>query len=60
MTRLDRALGRLLPGGLRESAGLLRVAQLVLSVLTIASALVLVWYVYKTGDSGAKAVWSGR
>ncbi|MCW2545604.1 MAG: hypothetical protein JWN96_64 [Mycobacterium sp.] len=59
-TRLDRSLGRVIPVGLRSSNGLLRVAQPILSVLTIASALVLVWYVYKTGDSGAKAVWGGR
>jgi hypothetical protein len=57
MTRLDRAVSRVIPAGLRSSTGLLRGAQPVLSVLTIASALVLVWYVYKTGDSGAKAVW---
>jgi hypothetical protein len=39
---------------------LLRRAQPVLGVLTILVALVLVWYCYKTGDSGAKAVWKGE
>jgi hypothetical protein len=59
-TRLDRAVGRVIPVGLRSNTGLLRAAQPVLSVLTIVVALILAWYVYKTGDSGAKAVWGGR
>jgi hypothetical protein len=49
-----------IPAGLREQIGLLRAAQPVIAVLTIVAALVLAWYVYETGDSGAKAVWHGR
>ncbi len=60
VTRLERWLGRLLPARLRDSTLLLRRSQPVLAVLTIAVALVLAWYVYKTGDSGAKTVWQGR
>jgi uncharacterized membrane protein len=59
-TRLDRSLGRLIPASLRTNAALLRAVTPVLAVLTVAVALVLAWYVYKTGDSGAKAVWGGR
>lgn len=58
-TKLERRLGRVLPAGLRSRSSLLRGAQPVLSVLTIAVALVLAYYVYKTGDSGAKVVWGG-
>jgi hypothetical protein len=58
-TKLERRLGHLLPAGLRAKTTFLRGAQPVLSVLTIALALVLAYYVYKTGDSGAKAVWGG-
>ena len=58
-TRLERWLGRVLPAGLRARTGLLRGAQPVLAVFTIVIALVLAWYVYKTGDSGAKVVWGG-
>ena len=60
VTRLERWLGRLLPARLRDATQLLRRSQPVLAVLTIAAALVLAWYCYKTGDSGAKAVWQGR
>ena len=59
-TRLDRTIGRVIPAGLRDNAGLLKAATPVLAVLTIAVGLVLAYYVYKTGDSGAKAVWDGR
>ena len=60
MTRLDRAVARVIPEGLRAQVALLRAAGPVIAVLTIAAALVLAYYVYETGDSGAKAVWSGR
>jgi hypothetical protein len=60
MTRLDRAVAKVIPAALREQTGLLRAVQPVIAVLTIVEALVLAWYVYKTGDSGAKAVWGGR
>ncbi len=59
-TRLDRALGRLIPAGLRSNDRLLRLATPVLAIATIAVAVVLAYYTYKTGDSGAKAVWGGR
>jgi hypothetical protein len=59
-TRLDRGVARVIPAGLRAQTALLRAAQPVIGVLTIVTALVLAWYVYKTGDSGAKAVWGGR
>lgn len=60
MTRLDLLVARVIPAGLREQTGMLRAAQPVIAVLTIVAALVLAWYVYETGDSGAKAVWHGR
>jgi hypothetical protein len=60
MTRLDRAVARVIPAALRAQTALLRAAQPVIAVLTVANTLVLAWYVYKTGDSGAKAVWDGR
>jgi hypothetical protein len=57
VTRLDRWFGKAIPASLRAKPVLLRRIQPVLSVLTIAAALVLVYFVYKTGDSGAKVVW---
>jgi hypothetical protein len=36
-----------------------RAVSLVLIVLTVGLGLVSVWYVYRTGDAGAKIVWSG-
>jgi hypothetical protein len=59
-TRLDRAVGRVIPAGLRTSTVMLRTVQPVLGVLAIVVGVVLAYYVYKTGDSGAKAVWSGQ
>lgn len=59
-TRLDRMVAKLIPAALREKVGLLRAAGPVIAVLTIVTALVLAYYVYETGDSGAKAVWNGR
>jgi len=35
-----------------------RVVSIVLSVATVVLALIAVWYVYRTGDAGAKIVWS--
>lgn len=60
LTKLDRLVGRLLPAGLRNQTELLRRVQPLLGILSVAVALVLGWYVYKTGDSGAKAVWGSR
>jgi len=34
-----------------------RAVSVVLSVLTLGLGLVAVWYVYRTGDAGAKIVW---
>ncbi len=59
-TPLERSLGRVIPDALRAQTAFLRRAQPVLSVLSVALALVVAYYVYKTGDSGAKAVWQGR
>lgn len=60
MTRLDQRVARVIPASLRARTALLRAAGPVIAVLTIVVALVLAYYVYETGDSGAKAVWSGR
>ena len=59
-TRFERSVGRVIPTALREQVQFLRRAQPVLSVLSVALALVVGYYCYKTGDSGAKAVWQGR
>jgi hypothetical protein len=59
-TRFERSVGRVIPAALREQVHFLRRAQPVLSVLSVALALVVGYYCYKTGDSGAKAVWQGR
>ncbi len=59
-TRFERSVGRFVPVALREQVQLLRRAQPVLSVLSVALALVVGYYTFKTGDSGAKAVWQGR
>ncbi len=60
VTRLEQWLGRFLPARLRDRPQLLARAIPVLGVLTIAVSIALAYYVYKTGDSGAKAVWQGR
>jgi hypothetical protein len=59
-TRFERAVGRVIPAGLRERAQFLRRAQPVMSVVSVALAVVVAYYCFKTGDSGAKAVWQGR
>ena len=59
-TRFERGVGRVIPGGLRDQALFLRRAQPVLSVVSVALAIVVAYYCFKTGDSGAKAVWEGR
>jgi hypothetical protein len=38
----------------------LRRAQPVLSVVSVVLAVIVGYYCFKTGDSGAKAVWEGR
>ena len=35
-----------------------RAVSIALSVVTVVLALISVWYVYRTGDAGAKIVWS--
>ncbi len=59
-TRFERGVGRIIPAGLRDQVQFLRRAQPVLSVLSVVLAVVVAYYCYKTGDSGAKAVWQGR
>ncbi len=59
-TRFERSVGRVIPSALREQVHFLRRAQPVLSVLAVVLALIVGYYCYKTGDSGAKAVWQGR
>jgi hypothetical protein len=49
--------GLVRPGGAGRSRPALSV---LLGVLTVAAAAVSLYYVVRTGDSGAKAVWSGR
>lgn len=36
-----------------------RAVSLVLAVLTVGLGVAAVWYVYRTGDAGAKIVWTG-
>jgi hypothetical protein len=60
LTKIDRLIGRLLPARLRDQTALLRRVQPLLGIVSVAVALVLGWYCYKTGDSGAHAVWAGR
>jgi Predicted membrane protein (DUF2231) len=59
-TRFERGVGRVIPEALRNQVQFLRRAQPVMSVLSVALAIVVAYYCYKTGDSGAKAVWQGR
>ena len=59
-TRFERAVGRVIPAGLRDQVQFLRRSQPVLSVVSVVLAVVVGYYCYKTGDSGAKAVWGGR
>jgi hypothetical protein len=59
-TRFERGVGRVIPGGLRDQRSFLRRAQPVLSVVSVVLAVVVAYYCFKTGDSGAKAVWQGR
>jgi hypothetical protein len=59
-TRFERGVGRVIPSGLRDQVQFLRRAQPVLSLVSVALAIVVAYYCFKTGDSGAKAVWQGR
>jgi uncharacterized membrane protein len=59
-TRFERSVGRVIPAGLRDQIQFLRRAQPVMSVVSVVLAVVVAYYCYKTGDSGAKAVWQGR
>jgi hypothetical protein len=59
-TRFERGVGRVIPRGLRDQVSFLRRAQPVTSVVSVALAVVVAYYCFKTGDSGAKAVWEGR
>jgi hypothetical protein len=59
-TRFERSVGRVIPGALREQVQFLRRAQPILSVVSVVLAVIVGYYCFKTGDSGAKAVWEGR
>jgi hypothetical protein len=59
-TRFERTVGRVIPSALREQVQFLRRAQPVLSVVSIVLAVIVGYYCFKTGDSGAQAVWQGR
>ncbi|HEX4429186.1 MAG TPA: DUF2231 domain-containing protein [Frankiaceae bacterium] len=59
-TRFERSVGRVIPAALREQVQFLRRAQPVLSVVSVVLAVIVGYYCFKTGDSGAKAVWEGR
>jgi hypothetical protein len=59
-TRFERSIGRVIPSALREQVQFLRRAQPVLSVVSVVLAVIVGYYCFKTGDSGAKAVWQGR
>ncbi len=59
-TRFERSVGRVIPSALREQVQLLRRAQPILSVVSVVLAVIVGYYCFKTGDSGAKAVWQGR
>jgi hypothetical protein len=43
----------------RPARGAPTVVTVLLAALTVAAALVTAYYVFRTGDSGARAVWSG-
>lgn len=62
LTFLDRRVAALFPDGLRAAAaaGRLRVASTVVAVLVVVAALVALWVVLQTGESGARAAWGGR
>ncbi|HEX4016324.1 MAG TPA: DUF2231 domain-containing protein [Frankiaceae bacterium] len=59
-TRFERSVGRLIPSALREQVQFLKRAQPILSVVSVVLAVIVGYYCFKTGDSGAKAVWEGR
>ena len=58
---LTLVLAFLLPGTPDGDRGLARsvVVQVLLGIVTVGVALVTMFYVYRTGDSGARIVWSG-
>jgi hypothetical protein len=59
-TRFERGVGRVIPAGLRDQVQFLRRSQPVMSLVSVVLAVVVGYYCFKTGDSGAKAVWEGR
>jgi hypothetical protein len=62
LTFLDRRVAALFPAGLSAAAaaGRLRIASIVVAVVVVVAALVALWVVLQTGESGARAVWGGR
>jgi hypothetical protein len=59
-TRFERGVGRVIPAALRDQVQFLRRSQPVMSLVSVVLAVIVGYYCYKTGDSGAKAVWEGR
>jgi uncharacterized membrane protein YbaN (DUF454 family) len=55
------ALAFLLPGSPNVDHGFVRsaIVQVIFAVVTVGLALVTMFYVYRTGDSGARMVWDG-
>lgn len=62
LTFVDRRVAALFPDGVRTAAaaGKLRIASTVVAVIVVIAALVALWVVLQTGESGARAAWSGR
>lgn len=62
LTWLDRWLGARAPAGLRTVAAqrTLIHAERVLAVVAAVAALIALYVVFRTGESGARAVWGGR
>lgn len=56
---LERRITSAAPSALRTPA-VLRVAEVVVAVLTVLAAAVALYVVFQTGESGTEAVWGGR
>jgi hypothetical protein len=54
------ALAYVIPPRIAGGAGTSRTTSLVLGALTVLAAAVSLYYVVRTGDAGAKAVWTGQ
>ncbi|HSP37705.1 MAG TPA: DUF2231 domain-containing protein [Frankiaceae bacterium] len=62
LTVVDRRVAAAMPAGLRSAAaaGRLRTVNGVLAVVVVVAALIALYVVLQTGESGARAVWGGR